>query len=43
MDFTHHTNRSEWDDAYMNIRVTAADAQFALVVVGIFALVALIF
>ncbi len=43
MDFTHQTNRSEWDDAYTNVQVTSKDVQFAIVTVCIFALFALTF
>ena len=42
MGTTHHINRSEWDEAYMNVRVTPADARLAVVVVALFALVALL-
>jgi hypothetical protein len=43
MDFIHQTNRSEWDDAYTNVQVTARDVEFAMVIVGLFALIALVF
>ena len=43
MYLMHQASRSEWDDAYMNVRVTTADAQLAGVIVGIFALVILLF
>ena len=43
MVFIHRTNRSEWDDAYRNIRVTANDVEFAVVILGIFTLIALTF
>ena len=43
MSFIHQTNRSEWDDAYRNIQVTASDVEFAVVILGIFVLIALIF
>lgn len=43
MVFIHQTNRSEWDDAYRNIRVTANDVEFAVVILGIFTLIALTF
>ena len=42
MTLTHRTHRSEWDDAYLNVRVSAGDARRALVVIAVFLLVALL-
>lgn len=43
MDFVQHMGRSERDDSVTNVRATETDVEFAMVILGIFALVALIF
>jgi hypothetical protein len=42
MDFVQHTNCSEWDHAYTNVQVSGRDVNFALVIAGLFVLIALI-
>ena len=39
----HQTDQSEWDDAYTNFQVTGNDVDIAVIILGIFALVALAF
>jgi hypothetical protein len=35
-------NRSEWEHAYLDVRVTGRDVEFAVVIVSLYALIALI-
>ena len=39
--YIHQTAQSEWDDAYTNLQVTRNDVEFAVTILGFFALVAL--
>ena len=43
MYLVHQTSRSEWDEAYTNFRVTSNEANFAIAVAGLVALLMLFF
>ncbi|MHC5066626.1 MAG: hypothetical protein ACYTG5_21930 [Planctomycetota bacterium] len=43
MGYIHQTDQSEWDDSYTNFQVTGSDVEIAVIILGIFALVALTF
>jgi hypothetical protein len=42
MSYIHQTGQSEWDETYTNFRVTKTDVEIAVIILEIFALVALI-